>query len=73
LATKKSHRLDLASIRVGGFVGEGIPAILEEKKKLPYEGDIAGVIGASLLTELAMTYDFPRSLLWLRHPEGDDR
>jgi predicted aspartyl protease len=73
LATKKSHRLDLASIQVGGFLGEKIPAILEEKKKLPYEGEIAGVIGASLLVELAMTYDFPRNLLWLRHPEGDGR
>ncbi len=73
LATKKSHRVDLASIQVGGFLGEEIPAILEEKKKLPYEGEIAGVIGASLLVELAMTYDFPRNLLWLRHPEGDGR
>jgi hypothetical protein len=73
LATKNSHRLDLASVQVGGFLGEGIPAILEEKKKLPYVGEFAGVIGASLLVELAMTYDFPRNLLWLRRPEGDGR
>ncbi len=71
LATKKSHRVDLASIQIGDFLGEGVPAILEEKKKLPYEGEIAGVIGASLLVELAMTYDFPRNLLWLRRLEGD--
>jgi hypothetical protein len=73
LATKKSHRLDLASLQVGGFLGEGIPAILEERKKLPYKGEIAGVLGASLLVELATTYDFPRKLLWLRLSEGEGR
>jgi hypothetical protein len=46
-----------------------VPAILENAKKWPYEPRPVGVIGASLLREGAVTYDFPRGLVWLRSIE----
>jgi hypothetical protein len=69
LAEKDSHRVDMNSLRVGDFTAHRVPAILEEMKKLPYEDRPVGVIGASLLKQTAVTYDFPRALVWLRQVE----
>jgi hypothetical protein len=69
LVEKNDHRVDLASIEIGGFRAQAVPAILENAKKWPYEPRPVGVIGASLLREGAVTYDFPRKLVWLRSVE----
>ncbi len=69
LAKKGDHRVDLASLQVGGFQIREVPAILENPKKWPYAHRPVGVIGASLLREGAVTYDFPRGLVWLRSIE----
>jgi hypothetical protein len=69
LAQKDAHRLDLASLKVGDFTAQNVAAILEDIKKMPYKSRPAGVIGASLLETTAVTYDFPRSLVWLRQIE----
>ena len=69
VAKKGDHRVDLASLQIGGYQVHEIAAILEDPKKWPYEPRPVGVIGASLLREGAVTYDFPRGLLWLRSIE----
>jgi hypothetical protein len=66
LAEKDAHRVDMTSLRVGDFTAQRVPAILEDLKKMPYKNHPAGVIGASLLETTAVTYDFPRRLVWLR-------
>lgn len=70
LAPKDANRVDLDSLQIGGLVLREVPALLENMKRLRYRERPAGVIGASLLRELAVTYDFPRGLLWLRNVEG---
>lgn len=69
LVEKDDHRVDLTSLRIGDFQSREVPAILENAKKWPYEPRPVGVIGASLLREGAITYDFPRKLVWLRRVE----
>lgn len=71
LAAKGDHRVDLDSLRVGSFLARDVPALVENTKKLSYEGRPAGIIGASLIREVAVTYDFARGLLWLRSVEGE--
>lgn len=66
LAEKDAHRVDLASFRLGDFTVRNVAAILADMKKMPYKSRPVGVIGASLLETTAVTYDFPRSLVWLR-------
>jgi hypothetical protein len=66
LAEKDAHRVDLASFRLGDFTAQNVAAILENMKKMPYKNRPVGVIGASLLETTAVTFDFPRSLVWLR-------
>jgi hypothetical protein len=70
LAEKKAQDAVLPSLRVGSFKVENLHVRLREMRKLPYGGEPVGVIGASLLRQLSVTYDFPRSLVWLRHVAG---
>ncbi len=67
LAEKKAQDVVLSSLRVGSFTTEDLRVRLREMKKMPYGGEPIGVIGASLLRQLSVSYDFPRSLVWLRH------
>ena len=39
--------------------------LLGEMHELPYDGDPVGVIGADLLNQLSVSYDFARDLVWL--------
>jgi hypothetical protein len=66
LAEKDAHRVDLASFKLGDFSAQNVAAILEDMKNLPYKSRPIGVIGASLLRSTSVTYDFPRSLVWIR-------
>jgi hypothetical protein len=50
---------------VGGFEKNDAPVLLGEMKELPYQGQPAGVLGADLLLEVSVTYDFARDLIWL--------
>jgi hypothetical protein len=70
LVDGKAQDVLLSSLRVGSFTAGEVRARLSEMKKLPYGGKPQGVIGSSLLRELSVTYDFPRSLVWLRRGEG---
>ncbi len=58
---------ELSSLQIGEFVVNQVAARLGEMKRLPDGDRSAGIIGATLLRRLAVTYDFPRSLVWLRH------
>lgn len=69
LVTEGERMAELSSLQVGGFVAEQVVARLGEMRRLPDGGRSVGVIGATLLRRLAVTYDFPRSLVWLRHGE----
>lgn len=70
LSEKGARGTKLPSVEIGGFRVEEVPALLGEMEKLPYGGKPAGVLGANLLLDLAVTYDFPRGLLWLRKVTG---
>ncbi len=70
LVEGKAQSVLIPSLRVGSFVAKQVRARLSEMNKLPYDGKPEGVIGSSLLRELSVTYDFPRSLVWLRHVEN---
>jgi hypothetical protein len=65
IAAKGSPTAKLASLHVGGFEKNDAPVLLGEMKALPYQGQPAGVIGADLLLEVSVTYDFARDLIWL--------
>jgi len=60
----------LESFAVGGFTTSRVPVQLVEMERLPYPGRPLGVLGASLLRQLSVTYDFSRGLVWLRTLEG---
>ncbi|HEY7818059.1 MAG TPA: hypothetical protein VIG29_07575 [Vicinamibacteria bacterium] len=64
-APKGATGAEIASLRVGDFEAKKLPVLLGEMKELPYGGTAVGVIGADLLLDLSVTYDFPRELIWL--------
>jgi hypothetical protein len=64
-ATKGANGAEISSLRVGGFEAKNLPVLLGVMKELPYGGSAVGVIGADLLLDLSVTYDFPRDLIWL--------
>lgn len=70
LAEKDAYSADLSLLEIGGFSLADVPAVLGELKQFPYRGHAIGVLGASLLRKLAVTYDFPRAMLWLRQADG---
>lgn len=65
LASKSAAGTKLKGLRIGGFQIADVPVLLGVMKELPYEGEAAGVIGADLLLDLSVTYDFARDLIWL--------
>jgi hypothetical protein len=66
--------LRLGSLTLGSFQTTSLPVTIVDMSDLPYlkgskwgRGERpVGVLGASLLRNLALTYDFPRRLIWLR-------
>lgn len=66
LADKGDKSAQIASVQFGGFTVSDVSVTLGEMKKLPYMEGTIGVLGAPVLRQLAITYDFPRGLLWLR-------
>lgn len=70
LIDSDAKSVELASLVVGGFVGREVRSLVGDLGKLPYSGKPVGVLGASLLLRLAVTYDFPRGLVWLREVEA---
>lgn len=73
LVDKKATMVTLKTLALGGFLTARVPAVLEEMDKLPYKKNRpVGVLGATLLSRLALTYDFPRNLVWLRAVEGNE-
>jgi hypothetical protein len=65
IASKGAPMAKIPSFLVGGFEAKDVPVLLGEMKELPYQGQPVGVIGADLLLELSVTYDFARDLIWL--------
>ena len=57
------------TIEIGGFQQEEMPFLLGEMRELPYQLDAVGVLGADLLAELSLTYDFARDLVWFTQVE----
>jgi hypothetical protein len=74
LVKKGSDRLEIATFRLGDFAARRVPALLDNMRKLPYgkgrKERPAGVIGASLLRDTAVTYDFLRRMVWFRPAGG---
>jgi hypothetical protein len=64
-AAKKAPVTGLPLLEVGGFRAESVRVLTGDMKELPYEGKPVGVIGADILLNLSVTYDFARDLLWL--------
>jgi hypothetical protein len=64
-APKGANGAEIPSLRVGDFEATKLPVVLGVMKELPYGGTAVGVIGADLLLDLSVTYDFPRDLIWL--------
>jgi hypothetical protein len=64
-APKGANGAEISSLRVGAFEAKKLPVLLGVMKELPYGGTAVGVIGADLLLDLSVTYDFPRDLIWL--------
>ena len=64
-AEKKVAQAAVTSLEVGGFRTAGAVLILASMNELPYAGQPVGVIGADLLTQVSVTYDFSRDLVWL--------
>ena len=81
LVDDKATLIKLGTLKIGGLELGEVPAVLDEMGKLPYrrkgrQGQqgktrAVGVLGATLLKKLALTYDFPRSLIWLRSPQPE--
>jgi len=70
LAEGDDRSVVLDSLQVGGFSASGVPVQLVDMKNLPYRDRPVGVLGASLLLQLSVTYDFSRGLIWLRSLDG---
>ena len=64
-AEKETAQVAVTSLEVGGFRAAGVALILVSMNELPYAGQPVGVIGADLLTQVSVTYDFSRDLVWL--------
>jgi hypothetical protein len=64
-APKGATGAEIPSLRVGDFEAKKLPVVLGVMKELPYGGSAVGVIGADVLLELSVTFDFPRDLIWL--------
>ncbi len=64
-APKGANGAEISSLRVGAFEAKRLPVLLGVMKELPYGGTAAGVIGADLLLDLSVSYDFHRDLIWL--------
>ena len=75
---KSESVLRLSALELGSFRASDVPLAVVDMKELPYsknpkKGKRArpvGVLGANLLKSLAVTYDFPRGLLWFRAVSG---
>lgn len=65
LVSKGERVARLAELHIGGFVAEAVPALVGVMKELPYEGRAVGVVGADLLLDTSVTYDFARDQMWL--------
>lgn len=80
---KSESVLRLSVLAVGGFRAADVPLTVLDMSELAYlknpkqsrKERPVGVLGASLLKSLAVTYDFPRRLIWLRavEPAGAER
>lgn len=64
-APPKAPEAALPRLEVGGFHAESRRVLTGDMKELPYEGRPVGVIGADILLDLSVTYDFARDLVWL--------
>ena len=65
LAEKKAAHAAVTALEVGRFCAAGAALLLGSMNELPYEGQPVGVIGADLLTQVSVAYDFSRDLVWL--------
>jgi len=70
-AQKGAYGAEIPSLRVGAFEVKNLPVALGDMKELPYAANAAGVIGADLLLDVSVTYDFPRDLIWLVRVKED--
>jgi hypothetical protein len=67
IAPKGTVVTKLEKVRIAGYERESLPVALGEMKVFPYqtfEGKAVGVLGADVLLDLAVTYDFARDLVW---------
>ena len=70
-AEKKATQTVIPELGVGSFAAENLPVLLGAMHELPYDGDPVGVIGADLMNQLSISYDFARDLVWLTMVEKD--
>ena len=70
-AEKKASQTVIPKLEVGAFSSESVPVLLGEMHELPYDGQPVGVIGADLLNQISVSYDFARDLVWLKRVEKD--
>lgn len=68
---KKAPQATIAKVEIGGFERENMTLLLADMPALPYAGNPAGVIGADVLRQISVSYDFARDLVWLTEL-GDD-
>ena len=73
LGGKRAATAKVPLCEVGAFREEEMPVLLGEMRELPYQGSPVGVIGADVLTQLSVSYDFPRQLVWLTKVESASR
>ena len=71
VADKKAPQTTIPVVEIGGFRREKLPILLADMHALPYDGNPAGVIGADVLRQISISYDFARDLVWLT-ALGDD-
>lgn len=72
LAPRGGASAKLASFSVGGVFEQERIVPLGDMHELPYTGEPLGIIGTDLMRGLSVTFDFPRSLVWLEPVEEDD-
>ena len=70
-AEKKASQTVIPTLWVGAFSTQSMPVLLGEMHELPYDGQPVGVIGADLLNQISVSYDFARDLVWLKRVEKD--
>lgn len=72
LSKRSSASATLDSLRVGNVHKKEFRIALGDMRELPYPGDPLGIIGTDLIRELSVTFDFPRSMIWLQPIDDDE-